>query len=321
MPCGTTRSVLPSKCHESALGRGCNYVECLGGRPHGLPERPTCNNEGPRSPTVRQTCATDSGPRVRRRRPAIGAAVGDAGDARRYGSSLWAAAEPPGSAAFTSNAVAFLARASLRISVTTPGTSPAPRFISRLAWVFVWDGSAVCHSTGPGSFSPSPAASSKPARLVSDIELIAADGSGEGVAYRQRGRSDCGARSAPTAEVALYYESAPWTPVPSSTRAFTVRVSPRPCSDADGGNVAANTFRHVAVVMVSLTITMARRPCTQPASSRAVDFGALPAGTQPTHGPTGLLLGRTGPQAPSGEFRVTYFDGTTHTLTSTFTPS
>jgi hypothetical protein len=207
----------------------------------------------------------------------------------------------------TENVTVVYGDATLRLPVGTAGMVIQPRvvptFKHRPVWAFIW-------SNGPHSCLAESAASTRAVALPEpqQIELIAADGSGEGVTHQTRGSFCAGPISPPHAEVASYYVSLPWSALSITGTDAVVRYrSPPPCGDIEytptSGSAAAETFGVYAFVL------MARPPCTTP-PRRTSTSRTVAAGVTFRHDPTGLSLGRfTTPDA------FTYFDGLSHTTT------
>jgi hypothetical protein len=196
--------------------------------------------------------------------------------------------------------------ATLRLPVKTEGIVIQPRVVpafERLpVWAFIW-------SNGPHG-CPAQAASTGSVALPEPqhVELIAADGSDEGVSYQTRGSPCGGPITAPHAEVAAYYISLPWSASSITSTARVVRYpAPPPCGDIEytprSGNASGMTFGVYAIVL------MARPPCSTPPQPTST-ARPVAAGVVLLHDRTGLSLGRFTAAA-----HFTYFDGRSHTTT------
>ena len=218
-------------------------------------------------------------------------------------SALFRAGSPPWS--LVENVTVVYADATLRLPVETAGMVIQPRVIPafqhRPAWAFIW-------SNGPHSCPLETAKSTRSVALPEPqhVELIAADGSGEGVSYQTRGSPCAGPITAPHAEIASYYVSLPWSTAPTTGSDVAVRYPvPPPCGDIEytpsSGSADTETFGVYAFVL------MARPPCSTPRRHTST-LRSFAARAVLLHDRTGLSLGRfTSP----GNF--TYFDGVSHT--------
>jgi hypothetical protein len=219
---------------------------------------------------------------------------------------LWATGVSPGGVSVTEGAVVVLAKVTMTVPVTADGLAlrPAtmPTFNGRDAWVMLWqEGPHSCpalpvHPTGPGGLEPQP------------VEIIAADGSTDGVSYKTRGPFCSGPIRGPSAMPAVYGESLPWTVKSSTPTSVTIAYTVPACAVQSGG--LTTSTRTSSTVWVGATVVMGAGPCPGAKPGPATSTVSRSAGADVTHGKTGLLIGRS-----SGGFQhLTYFDGQTRTL-------
>ena len=214
--------------------------------------------------------------------------------------ALFRAGSPP--MTFVERVTVVYVDATLRLPVETAGMvirpRIAPKFDHRPAWAFLWSmGSHSCPAYGSGARSaPAP----------EHVELIAADGSGEGVDYQTRGSECPGHITGPNAVVASYYVSLPLTSAPHPTATNALRIGPPPpCGDI-GLTLSGHTRSHGNIGVYAFVL-MARPPCSRPHQPTATQR-PVPIGVPLIHDPTGLSVGRfTSPE------HFTYFDGARHT--------
>ena len=192
----------------------------------------------------------------------------------------------PGSLSYTEQAVVVLAKVTMKVPVSADGLAlrPAtmPAFNGRDAWVMLWQGGPhscpVITSPGPGGPEPQP------------VEIIAADGSGEGVSYQTGGSFCAEPVTGPTATPAVYQESLPWTQESSTPTGLTIAyTSPRAeCRAVDSPASTGSSYglgrRHGRHGRRAVSRRQAR------SGDRSVGGTA---GTRSTHGKTGLLVGRS----------------------------
>lgn len=218
-------------------------------------------------------------------------------------------------------AIAYLRAASLpgsyvvvaygRASLTLPvdGTDMVvrptrlPLFRARPAWLLLHeDGGHSCPAQGPSPGSPSPGV---PAREPLPVELIAADGSGEAVAYSTAG-SFCGRPRAAHAVPASYMVSLPWTQGGAGTSgSTTITATPPDCGTVSGYVGPGQPDRTVAV---GATVLLAKPPCQGGGQQASND---IPDGPRPLgHAPTGLVTAMY-TDGQGTQFR--YYDGTDRT--------
>jgi hypothetical protein len=216
---------------------------------------------------------------------------------------LWATGVSPGGVSEADQAVVVLAKVTLRVPVSSEGMGlrPAstPTFTARDAWVVLWqNGVHSCPaitSPGPGGPEPQP------------VEIIAADGSGEGVSYSTRGSFCAEPISGPTATPAVYEQSLPWTVASSTPTSVTIAFTVPACGFQTG---LAGPNGSSYTVWVGATVVMGAGPCVGAKPGPATATIYRRAGTEPTHGATGLLVSRS-----SEDFtKLTYFDGRTRSL-------
>ncbi len=217
--------------------------------------------------------------------------------------ALFRAGSPPGST--VANVTVIYADATLRVRVEASGVIQprvVPTFEHRPVWAFIYsNGPHGC----PAEVAPQTGAIRLPEPV--HVELIAADGSGEGVNYQTRGSECAEPTTASRAEVASYYVSLPWTPSTRGKWFVAHYQAPPACGDIEytptGGSRNSVTFGVYAFVL------MARAPCTTPRQPTSTGLQAT-IGTKLLHDPTGLSLGRF---TTSGT-HFTYFDGRTHAI-------
>jgi hypothetical protein len=193
--------------------------------------------------------------------------------------------------------------ATLRTPVKSTGMVVRPRtapvFRSRPVWAIVWSlGEHGC-TLEAGSDEPGPE--------PFDVELLADDGSGEGVDVQTRG-SLCGAPAiGPRATVAGYELSVPWRPGPASAVPAVLNIGAVPaCGVYEGRTVYGKST--APVVRVQAYVLLAPPPCTRPAPPAVIPRPG-DADTRLQHAPTGPVIGRE-----TDRGRLVYFDGQTHTL-------
>ena len=216
---------------------------------------------------------------------------------------LWATGVSPGGVSVADQAVVVLAKVTLNVPVSADGLAlrPAsmPTFAGRDAWVMLWQtGPHSCpmiRSPGPGGLEPQP------------IEIIAADGSDEGVSYETRGSFCAEPIRGPSASPATYQESLPWTMASSTPTSLTLSFTVPACGFQTG---LAGPNGSSYTVWVGATVVLGTGECIGAKPGPATATVRRRAGTNPTHGATGLLVGRS-----SDDFtKLTYFDGQTRTL-------
>jgi hypothetical protein len=205
------------------------------------------------------------------------------------------------------NVTVVYADATLRLPVETGGVirpRVIPAFQHRPVWAFIF-------SNGPHSCPAEPVTKTGAVALPEpqQVELIAADGSGEGVSYQTRGATCWGPIIAPQAEVASYYVSLPWTASSITSAGGIARYhAPPACGDIEytptSRTAAGTTFGVYASVL------MARPPCKTPPQPTSTGLPGT-AGVALVHDPTGLSRSRF--TTPAMHF--TYFDGRSHTTT------
>jgi hypothetical protein len=227
--------------------------------------------------------------------------------------ALFRAGSQPGSS--VSSVSVVYALVTLRLAADTdPARVIQPRstpvFEHRAAWVIIWRDTGDFHGCLEG---PEPGSSAPPRQSV---ELIAADGSGEALAY-DTGGSQCGRTVGPHVAIASYYISLPWT-VASRIGSRVVLRYPAPpaCSDREDSPYA--TGPNSATFSVYAYVLMARPPCTTPKQGSTLVDSAPPNATL-HHVKTGLSVGYFTPKPghvivdPAGS-TFTYFDGATRTI-------
>jgi hypothetical protein len=228
---------------------------------------------------------------------------------------MWAAAVPAGSMETTDDPVVFLADATLAVAVrpTGPGNpEPAlpPQFSHRPAWVFVWGLYTAVYHCGANPGSPSAVPTVVVEDPVAQVELIAADSSGEGVVYTLAA-APCGRLVPAGADIASYFESVPWVSSVGSDGQPAASVTVPDCAIEGGASAGGLTTN--PTVSANVEVFMVRPPCS--GATRADMPMELAGATDgPRHGPTGLSLGRVS-KILDGAFSLTYYDGSTHTLT------
>ena len=216
---------------------------------------------------------------------------------------LWATGVTPGGITDTEQAVVVLARVTMQVPVSVDGLAlrPAamPAFNGRAAWVMLWQNGAhgcpMITSRGPGGLEPQP------------IEIIAADGSGDGVSYQTRGSFCAAPISGPSATPAVYAKSLPWTVKSSTPTSVTIAYTVPACGLLTG---VAGPNGSSYTVWVGATVMMGAGRCPGAKPGPAMSTVARRPGINPTHGATGLLVGRS--SADSN--KLTYFDGQTRSL-------
>jgi hypothetical protein len=215
--------------------------------------------------------------------------------------ALFRAGSPP--TTLVENVTVVYAAATLRLRVVIGDMTIRPRsvptFVRRPVWAFIW-------SDGPHS-CPAHAAVTPDSSEPLHVELIAADGSDEGVTYDARG-SRCGAAPVgPRASVAAYYLSLPWTVVSRDSSSVVLRYpTPPACSDTE--YIPTRVDKRNATIGVYAFALLARPPCDRPGQVTTA-ARAVPSNVALVHERTGLAVGRT--TGIDHTFR--YFDGVTHT--------
>jgi len=133
------------------------------------------------------------------------------------------------------------------------------------------------------------------------VELIAADGSGDGLLYRTGG-SLCEQAVRPQVAVATYDVSLPWTVVSRTGSRVVIRyAAPPACGAQDGVDITSSPT--TVMFDVEASVLLASPPCTPLRPASTIVESAPPTAT--------LLHPITGPVINSG---LTYYDGTTHTI-------
>lgn len=209
----------------------------------------------------------------------------------------------------------FLAQATVRVlPKRNPTAFAAPRLVRRLAWVFIsrWGAHGCPARMGP-SFSET-----HPVPEPTDVEMIAADTSSEGVSYRTSGAS-CGYPSKPSSQAATYALSVPWTilsagpakcpygghgPCGSSKNA-RVRITLPECARQSGGS-SGGSLHGATSLSIFVEVPLTGQPC----SHEKTEVVETPILGSPTSETIGLVRAiRTSSSS------LTYFDGSMHTLT------
>lgn len=173
-----------------------------------------------------------------------------------------------------------------------------PMFEHRAAWVIIGGaariGGSLCadgRSTVP---PPQP------------VELIAADGSGEALAYQTAGRG-CGRTVQPQVAVAGYYVSLPWTIASRNGGRIVIRyAAPPACGDME--EAPTETGPTSATFSVYAYVAMAHPPCARPKQGSTL-VRYVPPNATISHVNAGLSVGTY-----TSATTFTYFDGTTHTI-------
>ena len=220
--------------------------------------------------------------------------------------ALWESASGFGDPLVTADAMVFLARA------TVPRTSDlitnihhsAATFSNRLSWVFLWTNEIrSCPRTSTFGYTPSPP---PPPKQTPSVEVIAADGSGEGLTVSPE-QTQCTLTPEGSAVPASYHLSIPWKLVDVKGNFGVVQATtPSLCSylGSTGGGSLGSRFA-VDVVML-----MVQGPCTVKYPKDARDVSAKVELFGPEiHAPTGLVLGRA-----TSRFTLLYYDGQTHSV-------
>ena len=216
---------------------------------------------------------------------------------------LWASQGAGGGVEPSAHMYVFRAAATVKSSTTkVPDsvlTGAVPTFNRRPAWVFIWDTAGLARECGAGAI---PTPTGGPMNPSQNIDLIATDGSREGVSYSTRGVDGCGREVGPASGAALaaYVESVPWTIVSEDRRGVVIEATVPPC-----GLVSSTVITHPAgafTVEVDAIIPLTRNSCAGIHRERQRIDGAKKDST--FHAPTGLLVGRAG----------TYFDGKEHRI-------
>jgi hypothetical protein len=214
------------------------------------------------------------------------------------------AAALPASYVEVSDVVVAYGRATLRgavdLSDMTVRPAHSPEFSARPAWLLVHEnGVHGCPAMQPGTDSPSPGV---PAREPLPVEVIAADGSGEAVAYSTAG-TFCGTSVQPKARPASYTLSVPWTQAdPQTDGTATVTATAPECGTISG---YVGPGRPDTTVAVGATVLMVRSPCQGDGGPGGYD--APTRGVLLKHAPTGLV---TGMYTDGRGEQFTYYDGT-----------
>ena len=222
--------------------------------------------------------------------------------------TLWEAAEGEGNGSPTSDAVVFLANATSTLPISrqvlTSKDASAPAFTHRPAWIFMWDFTPVSCIGLPGN--------TQPARPPISMELIAADGTGEGIFYTTRGAVCPGPEGGPVATIAEYWVSLAWKVAQVNGRIATIRIPLSHCGrEGSSGAVLDHTSHYL--LAYSERIYMQHAPCDGDMPSMNIveptpPFGAASWG-KVKHAPTGLTFART-----SSKHGLLYFDGVEHSV-------
>jgi len=219
--------------------------------------------------------------------------------------ALWESAGSFGGPRTTSEAVVFLAQATVPRSsdLVTSIHHPAPQFVRRLSWVFLWTNEVQdCPRTSIPGYTPSPP---PPPKQTPSVEVIAADGSGEGLTISPE-QTECTLTPEGSAVPASYHLSIPWKLIDVKGSFGVVHATmPSVCgySSGDGGSLGSRFAVDVVMLMV-------RGPCTvkYPKQVRDITFKVEIFGPE-IHAPTGLVLARA-----TSRFTLIYFDGRTHSI-------
>ena len=180
----------------------------------------------------------------------------------------------------------------------------APVFDHRPAWIVIWrdeDFHGCKEGPEPGSNAPA----------QQSVELIAANGSGEALAYTTGG-SRCGRTVPPQVGVANYYVSLPWTVASRSGSRVVIRhPAPPACGSTQGSpfesDIESDAGRTNATFRVYADVAAVRPPCHSPDHDTVVENA--PRNATLLHVKTGVSVGYD----TSGT-SLTYYDGTTHTI-------
>jgi hypothetical protein len=219
---------------------------------------------------------------------------------------LWAAGSMPGSFSEADEPVVVLARVTLQVPVTSPDLTvrPAtmPRFVGRDAWVMLWrNGPHSCPALPVRTDAPTGGPEPQP------VEIIAADGSNDGVSYQTRGSFCEQPTQGPTATPATYQESLPWTLAKNTPTTLTLAFTVPPCGQQTG---LAGPNGQTFTMWVGATVAMGAGPCLGAKPGPATLSIGRNTQNNPTHGATGLLVSRS-----SDDYKnLTYFDGQTRSL-------
>jgi hypothetical protein len=214
--------------------------------------------------------------------------------------ALFRAGSPP--TTLVENVTAVYAAATLRLRVVIGDMVIRPRvvpaFARRPVWAFIWsDGPHSCPRSAPSPDSPEPF----------HVELIAADGSSEGVTYDTRGSPCGGAPVGPRVSVASYYLSLPWTVVSRESSGVVLRYpTAPPCSETE--YIPTGVDKSNATIGVYAFALLARPPCDRPEQVTTA-ARAVPSDVALVHEPIGLTVGRT----TGIDHTFSYFDGDMHT--------
>lgn len=213
---------------------------------------------------------------------------------------------PAGTTTEVSDVVVGYGLATLTLPVTTKDMvvrpDDAPSFRNRPVWFVVHENGA--HSCPP--LPPStPHGNGTRSREPLPVLLVAADRSGEAIAYRGGGSFCRFPEEQPVATPAVYSLSLPWRVLSSTSTSLTLGAQPPRCaaiSTISGPGWPDTT------IAVSADVVMVRGSCHQ-GTDRPVVAQRPRDGSSPRHAPTGLVRGM---MTTLGHF--TYFDGATHTI-------
>ena len=214
---------------------------------------------------------------------------------------LLRAAALPESYVEVSDVVVGYGRATLTlpIDLSSMTVRPAhvPEFHGRPAWLLVHENGAHGCPALPGG----PASSAPTAREPLPVEVIAADGSGEGVTYSTAG-TFCATPAQPTARPASYTLSVPWSQAdPQTDGTATVTAVAPECGTISG---YVGPGQPDTTVAVGATVLMVQAPCQGDGERGSYD--APNRGLPLRHAPTGMVTGMY-TDGESKEFR--YYDG------------
>jgi hypothetical protein len=217
---------------------------------------------------------------------------------------FWAAGPPGSASAAVSYTTVFLADVSLDLPASLPSGSPLstvdlPAFHDRPAWVILWQGAPTfCpNATRSGAV----AADGTSPTAIREVQLVAADGSGESLTYVRGGPPCAPDPGAEQVTVSTYSISLPWTADAGAPATVTVE---RPVCAVLGGAVISGR-----VLAVSASMSMTGATC-EGAVQESLAVGG--DATDLDHAPTGRLAARVSLDAPAGGVR--FFDGVDKTL-------
>ncbi|HLW16292.1 MAG TPA: hypothetical protein VKV69_02900 [Actinomycetota bacterium] len=206
----------------------------------------------------------------------------------------------------------FFARATVRgLPKRVQTDAQAPHFEDRPAWVIMW---VFAGPTECGRLSAAPSHATRIIPAPTLIELIAADGSDEGVTYQSFGAA-CGGTSGPFASAATYQISAPWKIVSAATQRCP--VVGHPCVDHNFVDLIVTIPRcaHIAGGEAgggrneaSNLFVFAEVPMTGPCAGTKQVTDSSPIIGSPVPPTLGLLQG-----FETGIGVLQYFDGALHT--------